>query len=173
MLCFMVRFGLIALMVAAIGGVIWGFQPNRMSSLAWIVLGVAAIYGLLSAVLPERMLKRRINRREPLSFDEIYRTSFRELPYPRNLVEEVWNELARDLGLDAGKLRPTDRFGVELSVKSFPLVDLSETVNARLTERLRKNKAAPSETEKKASTINTVCDYVEFACRIELQKQQA
>jgi len=168
----MARFGLIVLVVAAVGGLIWGFHPERMSHLGWILLVVCAMYGLFSVFLPERMLKRRISRREALSFDEIYRTSFEQLPYPRPLVEDVWNELARDFAIDAGKLRPTDRFGVELSVKGFPLVDLSETVNARLKKRLKMSKAGPSETEK-MSSIKTLCDYVEFVCRIESQRQQA
>jgi hypothetical protein len=168
----MARFGLIVLVVAAVGGLIWGFHPDRMPPVGWILLGVCAIYGLFAVFLPERMLKRRINRREALSFDEIYRTSFQQLPYSRDLVEEVWNELARDFAIDAGKLRPTDRFGVELSVKGFPLVDLSEVVSARLKERLRTSKANPDEVAK-TSSIKTLRDYVEFVCRIESRRQQA
>lgn len=94
------------------------------------------------------------------------------MPYPRALVEDVWNELARDLHLDASKIRPTDRFGEELSVKGFPLVDLNETVDARLRERLRRTNAGPDEVAK-TSSIKTLWDYVNFACRIESQRQQA
>ena len=166
----MVRFGLILLVVVAVGDLIWRIHPEKTPSLAWIILGACAIYGLFSVFLPERMLKRRINRRETLSFDEIYRTSFQQLPYPRPLVEDVWNELASDLAVAAGKLRPTDRFGVELSVKGFPLVDLSEAVSAKLKERLRTSKATPGEAEK-TSSIKTLCDYVEFVCRIESRRQ--
>ncbi len=111
-----------------------------MFHIGLILLVVLAIYGLLSAFLPEMMLKRRLNRREALSFDEIYRISFQKLPYSRQSVEKVWNEVARDFGTDASKIRPADRFAVELSVKSFPLVDLSEAVNSKLKEQLRKNK---------------------------------
>lgn len=164
------RFGMIAIVIAAICGVLWGFHPEKVPRLGWILLGVCAIYGLLSVFLPERMLRRRISRRETLSFDEIYHTSFQQLPYSRDLVEDVWNELARDFDLDAGKLRPTDRFGVELSVKGFPLVDLSEVVSARLKERLRMAKTSSDEAEK-ASSIKTVCDYVEFICAIECKRK--
>ena len=87
-------------------------------------------------------------------------------------MEDVWNELARDFAIDSGKLRPADRFGVELSVKGFPLVDLSEAVTARLKERLRASKANLGETET-TSSIKTLCDYVEIVCRIESRRQQA
>jgi hypothetical protein len=84
----------------------------------------------------------------------------------------VWNELARDLGLDASRLRPSDRFGEELSVRGFPLVDLSEALNARLKERLRNAKASPDEAQK-TSSIKTLLDYVEFACRMESRRTGA
>jgi hypothetical protein len=135
-----------------------------------IILTIAAVYGVLSALIPERMLRERINRRSALSFEEIYRTNFQQLPYPRGLIEDVWNELAYDLGLDASKIRPTDRFGIELAVKCFPFVDLNEAVDARLRERLLRNKASPDELAK-TSRINTLFDYVEFACRIEKRGQ--
>jgi hypothetical protein len=132
------------------------------------LLVVAAIYGLLSVLLPERMLRQRLSRRPPLSFEEIYRTSFQQLPYQRTLVEDVWNELANDLHLDANKIRPTDRFGEELVVKGFPLVDLNEAVDARLRERLRRNKAN-SEVKAQIASIKTVLDYIEFTCSIEFR----
>ena len=168
---FMLRVGLIVLAAVAIGGIIWGFRPGQIPHLGWIVLGGAVTYGVLSVFLPEKILRQRIDRRTPLSFDEIYRTSFRQLPYPRALIEVVWHELARDLHLDPTKIRPTDRFGKELSVKSFPLVDLNEVVDARLSERLRKSKAVPDQVVK-ASSIKTLSDYVNFTCRIESQHQQ-
>jgi hypothetical protein len=137
-----------------------------MFHIGLILLVVLAIYGLLSAFLPEMMLKRRLNRREALSFDEIYRISFQKLPYSRQSVEKVWNEVARDFGTDASKIRPADRFAVELSVKSFPLVDLSEAVNSKLKEQLRKNKTNSNE-EVETCSMETLYDYVEFVCRFE------
>lgn len=142
-----------------------------MFPIGWVLLAVCAIYGVFSVFLPGRMLKGRLNRREALSFDEIYRTNLKQLPYPRQSIEGVWNEVARDFAIDPGKLRPTDRFGVELSVKGFPLVDLSEVVNARLKERLRTSKTDPDEVAK--TSIKTLRDYVEFVCRIESRRQQA
>lgn len=164
----MARFVFIVLLAAVMGGVILAFNPHRMSGVAWVVLGVAVIYGLFSAVLPERMLRRRLNRREPLSFNEIYRTSFQQLPYPRAVIEEAWNEVASDLQLDARKIRPADRFREELSVKTFPLVDVSEAVESRLRERLRK-----AETKADLSQLKTVGDCVEFFCKLELAKHPA
>lgn len=168
----MARVSLIALAAVAIGALVAGLDVKRMYPFGWIILGSTAIYGLLSGFLPERLLRRRISRREAMSFEQIYDASLRQLPYPRALVERMWGELAGDLGVDASKLRPADRFGVELSVKTFPLVDLSETVDARLRGRLRKAKVGPAEAGR-AATIKTVCDYVEFICGVESRKQAA
>ena len=85
-----------------------------------------------------------------MTFDEIYRTSLQQLPYPRALVENVWNEIDRDLRVDPAKIRPANRFGEELSVGGFPLVDLNGAVDARL----RRAKAGPDEVAN-TSTIQT------------------
>lgn len=135
------------------------------------VLFGAAVYGVLSVFAPELVRRRKLSQRASLSFDDIYRTGFQQLPYPRALVEDVWNEMARDLRVDPTKIRPADRFGEELSVGGFPLVDLNEAVDARLRERLRKAKAGPDEVAKTTS-IQTLWDYVNFACRIESLHQQ-
>jgi len=159
----------VSMVIAAICVVIWEFYPEKMTRVGWIIFGVAAGYGLLSAFLPERILKRRISHREALPFDDIYRANFQQLPYSRNLIENAWNELASDLALDARKLRPADRFEVELSVKGFPLDDLSETASARLMKRLQAVKASSSDA-KKTSSIKTVRDYIEFICAIECKR---
>jgi hypothetical protein len=167
---FMARFALIILIIVAVCSLICGFHPEKMTSIGWILLAVCAMYGLLSVFLPERMLKRRLNRRKTLSFDEIYNANFQQLQCSRQSVEETWNEVARDFGIDAGKLRPSDRFGVELSVKGFPLVDLSEAVNDRLDKRLQMSRASSDEVAK-TSSIKTLFDYVEFVCRVESRQQ--
>jgi acyl carrier protein len=138
-----------------------------MSGVAWLVLGATSIYGFLSVFLPQRMLKQRIQSREALAFDEIYRTNFQHLPCPRVVIEETWNDLARDLQLDATKLRPTDRFREELSVKSFPLVDLSGAVESRLKQRLRKTEA-----ETNLAQLKTIGECVELLCSLTTQHQR-
>jgi hypothetical protein len=166
------RVGVTLLIAAAIGGVVWGFRPGGLHHLGWFVLGGAALYGALSAILPEKILRQRLRHRPSLSFNEIYSTSFQQLPYSRALVEEVWNELARDLGVDADRIMPTDRFGDELSVRAFPLVDLNEAAYARLRERLRRAKADPHEAAEVPS-VKTLWDYVNLACRLEAQYRRA
>ena len=144
-------------------------RSEKTPSVGWILLGACEICGLLSALLPERILKRRIGHRESLPFDEIYRTDFQRFPYSRNLIENAWNELASDFALDARKLRPADRSEFELSDKGFPLDDLSEAANARLKKRLREVKASSSDA-KKIFSINAVRDYVEFVCAFECKR---
>ena len=160
----MVRCGLIVLIAAAVVGLIWGFHPDSVSHVGWIFLGIAAVYGLLSVFLPERMLKQRINHREPLAFDEIYQRYFSNLPFSKTLLARVWQEAADDLKLDPQKLRPTDRFRVELAVSAFPLVDTSETLTAHLYGLIpTKQGATPS------LKLETLQQYIEFVARLKVE----
>ena len=136
------------------------------------MIAAGVLYGALSVFMPEKLRRRVISKRPSLSFDEIYRTHLEQLPFPKESVESAWKELARDLELDAAKLRPSDRFAVELSVKAFPLVDLNEAVTSRLRERLRGAEADAGET-RNASSIKTVQDYVEFICSLAAKTQRA
>jgi hypothetical protein len=105
-----------------------------------------AVYGLLSLYVPQRLRKHMIERRESLSFDDMCQQYLSDLLYPKSFLESLWRQLAADLDLDARKLRPTDRFGVELSVPIFPLVDLNETHVVRLHEmicRIKSQDRAP------------------------------
>lgn len=139
----------------------------------WIpVIAAGVLYGALSILMPEKLRRRAISKRPSLSFDEIYRTHLQQLRFPKESVESAWTELARDLELDAAKLRPSDRFAVELSVKGFPLVDLNEAVTSRLRERLR-GAEADAGADRNAASIKTVQDYVEFICSLAAKTQRA
>jgi len=59
----MARFALIVLVVATVGGLIWGIHPERIPPIGWILLVVCAIYGLFSVFLPERMLRTCLKKK--------------------------------------------------------------------------------------------------------------
>lgn len=127
-----------------------------------IVLVVAAGYGLLSVFLPERLRKRAICSREPLRFDDIYQRYLFSLPFPKALLADIWREVSNDLKLEAEKLRPTDRFNVELGAVGFPLVDLNEALTARLKEQMRTRNWRG-----RFPKLNTLAEYIEFYARLQ------
>ena len=127
-----------------------------------IVLIAASAYGALSLVLPERLRKRSICSREPLGFDDIYQRYFSASPFAKALLADIWRETSNDLKLDAAKLRPTDRFNVELGAFGFPLVDLNEALTARLKEHMRLNNWRGQ-----LPRMNTLAEYIEFYARLK------
>lgn len=127
-----------------------------------IVLIVAAAYGLLSVFLPEQLRKRTICSREPQGFDDIYQRHLSSLPFPKALLADIWREVSSDLKLDAEKLRPADRFNVELGAVGFPLVDLNEALTARLKEQIRLRNWRG-----RFPKLNTLADYIEFYARLQ------
>lgn len=133
-----------------------------MLRFGFIVLAVAALYGVLSAFLPERLRRRRLAARPPLSFDEVYKQYFRDLPFSKELLESLWKEAAEELKVSAEVLRPTDRFAVELAAPGFPLADLNEALIDRLRERMRSRQQ-----ELKLNELINLRDYVEASARLE------
>jgi hypothetical protein len=133
-----------------------------------IVLVVAAVYGLLSVFLPERLRKRTICSREPLRFDDIYQRYLSSLPFPKTLLADIWQKVSNDLKLDAEKLRPTDRFNVELGAVGFPLVDLNEALEARLKEQMRERNWRG-----RFPKLNTLAEYIEFYARLQQAEAHA
>src|SRR5208283_5803218 len=90
----------------------------------WIViLCVTLVYGALSCFLAERLRLRRLAQRERLPFDELYRQFLGDLRMTPEQVKQIWDEIGETLNVDPTLLRPTDRLGVELACKSFPLID--------------------------------------------------
>jgi hypothetical protein len=127
-----------------------------------IILIAAMAYGSLSLFLPERLRNRTICGREPLGFDDIYQRYFSASPFSKALLADIWRETSNDLKLDAEKLRPTDRFNVELGAFGFPLVDLNEALAVRLKEQMRlKNWRG------RFPRMNTLAEYIEFYAQLQ------
>ncbi len=80
--------------------------------IAVLVLGGAAVWRGGRAALRER--RGRLAAREKLTLDAWYSRYYRDTDVSQDLVERVVTLISESLGVDAGKLRPTDRFDREL-----------------------------------------------------------
>ena len=109
---------------------------------------------LYEKVLHAHLTKRKIERearfagRLDLSPHQIYEQFYAESGYDEKDVIYLWDLIAHHLGLNARKLRPTDRFDSELSpVTGYELLDEIEdlTVFVRLEAEKRKTVFKPSE----------------------------
>lgn len=129
----------------------------------WAIIGtIVAVYAVLSTVLPEKLRKKRISDRDPLSFDLIYSKYLSDLGYEKDLLRNLWYEVASKLKLDPEKLRPSDRFDNELSVRIFPLVDLNEDIAIDVQEKV---KAASGRVN--LEQVNTLRDYVVLSAHLD------
>lgn len=133
------------------------------------VIGGLVVVGAILAwnFIPRRRRLERFSLRENLSLDSIYNQFFAANHLPKGLVLELWNEVASPLHLPPGKLRPTDRFDKELApVEGWEFDDGTVEVHWLAQHRLKKygvNVNIPG--------LQTLRDYVEFFCKLELTKQ--
>jgi hypothetical protein len=141
-----------------------------MSATTSIWTWVAACGAVAVAVWSLKSRRKRIARfseREALSLDTIFQQHFAPLNFPKDLVVELWNEVAEPLGVSPGKLRTTDRFDAELSPVEEWDDDIVE-VQWAAERRLRKTGSKAD-----LSQIQTLKDYVEFFCKLQEQQPAA
>ncbi|KJR41687.1 membrane protein [Candidatus Magnetoovum chiemensis] len=63
----------------------------------------------------KKTIKNRFKYRADLSPDEFYETFYRESGLPKDRVIDILNTIARQTRMPLNKLRPSDRFSMELS----------------------------------------------------------
>ena len=87
-----------------------------------LVLGIATAYWLESRRLPTK--RARFANRESLSTQDLFIKYFSGTRVQQETFSRIWEAAARNLNLDATRLRPTDRFDNELApVKGHLLED--------------------------------------------------
>jgi hypothetical protein len=96
----------------------------------WIILIIATLLCVVILVVriseSERVeeKKARIYNRDILSVTTIFQKFYSHANFDEEEFSEVWNEIANILKMEAGKLRPTDRFDYELkSTDGYPVED--------------------------------------------------
>ena len=133
------------------------------------LFALSVAYGTASLVLPRWLLKRRFATRKTEAFDALYRDHLSHLPYMKDLLRRLWVQSERTLGIESGKLRPTDRFAVELSCSCFPMSASTED----LWEELLVKGWKASKKERPEKNIETMLDYIEAAAWLETHPRSA
>ena len=95
-----------------------------------------------------------LSQRIPLTDAEIYSQFYAGRNLDESAVRSAWNEIAETLRVPAGKLHPTDKFGVDIGVWSIT----SEELDA--LGELARQRAARQGKEVDFAALATVDDYV-------------
>ena len=132
-----------------------------------VIGGLVVVGGVLVwNFIPHRRRLEHFADRDDLSPDSIYSQFFAANNLPKELVLELWNEVAVPLRVPPGKLRPSDRFDKELApMEGWEFDDDAFDVDWAANRRLKKLESSAD-----LSIIQTLRDYVEFFCKLELSK---
>ncbi len=86
-----------------------------------LALGLGTAYWLESRRLPKK--RARLANRESLSIQDLYLKYYGGTRVQQEAFNRIWETAARELNLDATKLRPSDRFDQELAPVKGHLVE--------------------------------------------------
>jgi len=127
------------------------------------------ILGILLSDYPEKIIKKRFLKRKNLTDDEIYQRYFKDVNIDKKVVLELWEEVANSFKVPKGKLRPNDRFSVELSPGNwYPLDDIYLDFEYCINERLKKY-GVNDKSINLDKQIKNVADYIEFFGNLEME----
>jgi hypothetical protein len=116
---------------------------------------------------PHNQRLKRLRNREDIPMDAIYSQFFSGANLQKDMVLELWNEVATLLRVPPGKLRPSDRFDKELAPGGVWLRLDDDAVEVNLAARSRLKKVG-AKTD--FSAIQTLRDYIELFCKFASAK---
>ena len=143
--------------LALVAGLIWGVKVGAV--LLAIVVGLAA--AIVWEAQASKARRRGFKDRRDLTLGEIYESYYADSSISKDLVGQALQEISEDLSVPLGKLRPEDRFDVELGpTPGWEYDDDVSDVMARARRRLVDSNASQD-----VSSIRTVDDYVRLVAR--------
>jgi hypothetical protein len=120
-----------------------------------LVIALGSIYFLFAGRRADERRRARFAHREDLSFDAFYRQYYQDSDLDADSVQRALDQVAGALNVPIGKLRPDDRFAVELAPqKGWELDD-----GAGLLGQVVRNKGAAAG----AQQIRTLDDFIRVA----------
>jgi hypothetical protein len=138
-------------------------RPAMPSMWVGVIILVSAAAGYLVSIgISRGQVAETFGSRVELSDDQIYDQFFADSGTAKSLVLDLWREVATILGVPAGRMRPTDRFGTELGpygATSDRLDALAAAAQVRAAKRGAKVDLA------KANTLGEYIRQMGFALR--------
>ncbi len=143
--------------LAVVAGLAWSAKVGAV--LLAIVVGVAV--ALVWEVQASKGRRRALKDRPELTVGEIYESYYADSSVSRDVVIKALEEISEELSVPLGKLRPQDRFDVELG--PAPGWEYDDDVNELMARARRR--LADSGLVRDAAPIRTVDDYVRLVAR--------
>jgi hypothetical protein len=149
--------GALAVVLVFAAALTWGAKVGA----ALLVIAVAVAAVIVWNVQASKGRWRALKNRPELTVGEIYDNYYADSSISRDAVGQALGEIAGDLSVPLGKLRPQDRFDVELGpTPGWEYDDDVSDVMARARRRLVDSGASQDLTP-----IRTVDDYVRLVAR--------
>jgi predicted small integral membrane protein len=149
--------GTLAAVLVVTGALAWGAKVGAV--LLAIVVGLAA--AIVWEAQASKGRRRGLKGRRELTLGEIYESYYADSSISRDLVGQALEEISEELSVPLGKLRPEDRFDVELGpTPGWEYDDDVSDVMAHARRRL-----ADSHASQDVSSVRTVDDYVRLVAR--------
>lgn len=149
--------GGLAVVLVFAAALTWGAKVGA----ALLVIVVAAAVAIVWNVQASKGRRSALKDRAELTVGEIYDSFYADSPISRDAVGQALEEISEDLSVPLGKLRPQDRFDVELGpTPGWEYDDDVSDVMARARRRLVDSGASQDLTP-----IRTVDDYVRLVAR--------
>ena len=144
-----------ALFVAALTiSVMWSVKVGA----ALVGLGVAIVAAVLWGRQTSKRRRRTLQGRPELTIGQIFECYYASTDVGLGVVHEAFREISETLDVPLGKLRPGDRFDVELGpTVGWEYDDVVNDVLAHATQRL--------DALHDSTPIRTVDDYVRLTAR--------
>ena len=76
-----------------------------------------------------------------MSFNEIYEQYFADAQVSKDMIYDIWSDISKSLRIPEEKIRPTDRFQVELAKLGSLFYDWANDYEAFIYSEYRKAKA--------------------------------
>lgn len=125
----------------------------------WVVVAAAitiAVMGYIIRSMRQRNAVKHLEERTDLTDEEIFQRFYAPINLDFSSVIELWKEIATNLKVPAGRMRPDDKFGTAIGahwITSEELDVLSEIARKRAEHQGKKTDLA---------TIKTVDEYIRY-----------
>lgn len=100
---------------ATIAAMLSGLENLATSWIGMVVAAAIALaVGVVSFIFYRQEIRRPVQERPSLSLDEIFEQNYSKSDVDLPTFKLHWGAIAKALGEDPGRLRPSDRFAMEL-----------------------------------------------------------